>query len=202
MAVLVCNLERRRITIHLVGAEKEADLLPLFEALLPFFPRAQLCIHMIGPNISPDIAPNHRAMLLKSISNDNSIFISLNRDIYGPQHYDASAFKLPDEFPEQMLKDQNFGQDPPDLIIALNAGLLHHEEWAGALRFLASAEATIYCTEPLEQMAVAVGMNAHMVGGRLMAPIQPNPFKQPIFDYKTNVNIPAWSNAFLFAFGN
>ena len=194
--------ERRQLTIHLLGPEKEADLLPLFECLLPFFPKWEICIHMIGPQISNDIPAHNRAMLLKSQSNDNSLFISLNPGNYTPQHHDASLFKLPDEFPKDLLKGQNFGQGKPDLVIALNANLLGYPDWAPTLKFLCDAKQTVYITDRMEQMAHAVTANIHMVGGKMVVPVQANPFRQPVFDFKKDVNLPGWSNGFLFAVGN
>ncbi|KAI8911062.1 hypothetical protein EDD86DRAFT_204302 [Gorgonomyces haynaldii] len=193
--------ERRQITIHLLGPEKEADLLPLFEALLPFFPKTDLCIHMVGPNIAQDIPPQNRAMLLKSTANDSSIFISINPGIYSPEHHSAAAFKLPAEFPKELLVGQNFGQEKPDLVIAMNAALLQYQEWAPTLKFMIEQDATLYVTERMENMAHGVASNIHMLGGKLTVPVEANPFKQPVLDFKKDVNLPGWSNGFLFALG-
>jgi hypothetical protein len=185
----------------LIGVEKEADLAPLFECLLPFFPKCSLCIHMIGASMSDKIPQDKRALLMKSASNDSTVFISLNQGVYAPTHYDATQFKLPDNFPKEMLKEQNFGQDKPDLVIALNAGLLQHNEWAPTLKFLAEQDGLLYVTERMEQGGVAAAQNMHMIGGAVRGLVEPNPFRQPTLDFKKDVNIPGWSNGYVFVFG-
>ena len=111
--------EKRKITIHLLGAEKEADLLPLFECLLPLIPKTDIAIHMIGNAISQDIPPQQRAMCIRSISAESSIFMSITPSLYQPQHLDGTAFALPDNVPEEVLASQNFGTGAPDLIIEI-----------------------------------------------------------------------------------
>lgn len=115
------------MTIHLIGVEKEADLASLFECLLPFLPKTLLCIHMIGLGISETLPQDKRAILLASKSNDSSLFISINHGQYSPAHNDASAFKLPPDFPKELSDTQNFGQEQPDFVIALNANLIGHQ---------------------------------------------------------------------------
>ncbi|KAJ3276599.1 hypothetical protein HDV01_004132 [Terramyces sp. JEL0728] len=194
--------ERRRITIHLVGVEKEADLLPLFECLLPFYPKTDIAIHMIGNKICADIPPQQRAMMIKSQSNDSSIFISLNPTFYAPQHLDASAFQLPPEVPKEVLKQQNFGTDKPDLIICLNAGLVTQQEWGPFLQMVCKSDRKLLVTERVETLCNAALVNIPKIGGKAGVQTHPNPFRQPLYDYKKDVNLPGWSNGFIFGIGD
>ncbi|KAJ3324095.1 hypothetical protein HDV06_000636 [Boothiomyces sp. JEL0866] len=196
------NLERRRITIHLVGVEKEADLLPLFECLLPFYPKTDIAIHMIGNKICADIPPQQRAMMIKSQSNDSSIFISLNPTFYAPQHLDASAFQLPPEVPKEVLKQQNFGTDKPDLIICLNAGLVTQQEWGPFLQMVCKSDRKLLVTERVETLCNAALINIPKIGGKPGVQTHPNPFRQPLYDFKKDVNLPGWSNGFIFGIGD
>ncbi len=198
---MITFLERRRITIHLIGAEKEADLLALFECLLPFFPKTDIAIHMIGNNISPEIPPQQRAMAIRSVANDSSIFMSLSTSLYQPQHLDGSAFQLPPDIPQEILDSQNFGTGPPDLIIALNAALIIHQEWAPALQMIANSGKKFVITERMEQLCNAAIANLPRLNVKVSVPTYPNPFKQPIFDFSKDVNLPGWSNGFVMGIG-
>ena len=186
----------------MVGAEKEADMMALFEVLLPLFPKTDLAIHMIGNNISKDIPPQLRAMMIKSVSNDSSLFMSATTDIYQEQHLDASAFQLPDSVPAEVLAQQNFGNSKPDLIICLNASLIIHQEWAQSIAMIGQSGAKLLITERLEQLCNAAEMNLPRLGTKLSVAAHSNPFRQPLFDFKKDVNLPGWSNGFIMGIGN
>ncbi|KAJ3000030.1 hypothetical protein HDV02_000982 [Globomyces sp. JEL0801] len=194
--------ERRRITIHLIGVEREADLLPLFEILLAFLPKTDLCIHMIGPNISGAIPPELRAMILRSVANDSTLFISLNSVPYQAEHISGQAFQLPDSVPAEVKASQNFGESPPDLIIALNAELVAHQEWAETAAAIIQSQRKFVMTERIEQLCSATCANISRVGGKVTLPPHCNPFRQPVYEFKKDVNLPGWSNAYLLGLGN
>jgi hypothetical protein len=181
----------------LVGVEKEADLFPLFEILLPFFPKTDVCIHMIGNNISKDIPPQQRAMMLQSAANDSSVFITLTTSIYAPQHLDASAFQMPGDVPPEILEKHNFGTSDPDLIICLNASLVVFPEWGQFLAMVVKSGRKLLVTEHMEQLCTAAEMNLPRLGSTLSVAAQPNPFRQPLFDFKKDVNLPGFSNGFI-----
>jgi hypothetical protein len=195
------GIPSRRITIHLVGAEKEADLLPLFEVLLPFFPNTSLCIHMIGPAISPSLPPEQRAILIQSKALNSSIFVSVSTSLYTQHHIDGDAFQLPPNLPEELKKAQNFGTGPPDLIIAMNAALVVHQEWAECIQIIAKSGKKFLITERMEQMCNAIAVNLPKIGVNLAFDAQPNPFKMPVFEFKKDVNLPGWSNGFIVGIG-
>ena len=194
--------EKRKITIHLLGAEKEADLLPLFECLLPLIPKTDIAIHMIGNAISQDIPPQQRAMCIRSISAESSIFMSITPSLYQPQHLDGTAFALPDNVPEEVLASQNFGTGAPDLIIAMNAGLIMHQEWGPALQMIAASNKKFLVTERLEQFCIAAISNLPRLGAKLKFDTEPNPFRQPLYEFNKDVNLPSFSNGFMFGMGD
>jgi hypothetical protein len=191
------NTERRRITVHLVGVEKEADLIPLFEVLLPLIPNTDLCIHMIGNNVSKDIPPQQRAMMIQSAGNKSSVFVTLTTSFYTPQHLDATAFQVPGNVPPEVLAQHNFGTDKPDLVIALNASLVVHQEWGQVVAMVAQSKTKMLITERVEQLCNAAEMNLPRLGTQLTVATHPNPFRQPLYDFKKDVNLPGWSNGFI-----
>ncbi|KAJ3371790.1 hypothetical protein HDU91_004935 [Kappamyces sp. JEL0680] len=194
--------QKRRITVHLVGAEKEADLLPLFECLLPFFPKTDLAIHMIGNNISPDIPPQQRAMAIRSVANESSIFVSVTTSLYQPQHLDGSAFQLPDNIPAEIKASQNFGDCPPDLVIAMNAALVVHGEWAPVLAMIGKSGTKFLATERMEQLCNSAKANMPRLNTSVTVDTHPNPFRQPLYEFKKDVNLPGWSNGYIIGIGS
>jgi hypothetical protein len=147
---------------------------------------------MIGNNISSDIPPQQRAMMIRSTGNDSSIFVTISTSIYLPQHLDASAFQVPPEAPAG-----HFGTNPPDLIICMNASLVVYPEWGQALAMIAQSGRKLLITERMEQLCNAAEINLPRLNTKLSVPAHPNPFRQPLFDFKKDVNLPGWSNGFI-----
>ena len=185
----------------MVGVEKEADMFPVFECMLALFPKTDICIHMVGAQVSPKIPMEQSSVLIKSVANESSILITLTAGVYGPQHIDGSTFQLPPEMPEEMKKELNYGQGKPDAVISLNAALVAHEEWGAILSCVANNDVPFFVTEQVEQMYRAAESALSNLGLRTTVEFQPNPFKQPIYQFKRNINLPSWSNAFIFGIG-
>lgn len=183
----------------MIGAEKEADMLPLFECLLPLLPKTDIAIHMIGNAIARDIPAPQRAMAIRSVQNESTLFMSVTSGLYQPQHIDGTAYKLPDDIPEEVLNSQNFGSGRPDLIIAMNAQLVVHGEWYPAMQMIVKSRIKFLVTERMEQLCNAVESNLPRLGAVMSEKTKPNPFKQPLYEFKKDVNIPGWSNGFYFA---
>ena len=193
--------KKRKLTIHLVGVEKEADMFPLFECMLALFPKTDICIHMVGLSVSTKIPMEQSSVLIRSAANESSILITLTAAMYGPQHIDGTAFQLPPEMPEEMKNEMNFGQGKPDILIALNASLVAQDEWGSILTCLADTDVKFLVTEQIEQMCLAAISVLPSVGLKSIIDIQPNPFRQPLYGFKKDINLPSWSNAFIFGIG-
>lgn len=187
------------MTIHIIGAEKECDLLPLFECLLPFFPKCHICIHMIGPEVSKHIEPAQRAIMLKSVSNDSTIFVTVQNGLYSPDHFSGVAFKLPKDFPTEMSNNNNFGQTAPDVVIAMNAALMAYPEWAQSLRTITEGGGELYVTDRMESTCYQTVHSLGMINSHSNVTIQTNPFRQPMIDFKKDVNLVGFSNGFIYS---
>ncbi|KAI8929243.1 hypothetical protein BC831DRAFT_444498 [Entophlyctis helioformis] len=190
----------REVTVHMAGVEMEADSLGIFECLLPLIPGVHLAIHMIGPAVSPNIAAEHRSLAIRSNACASSIFVSMSTDHYHEKYILGEGFPLPDGMPEQMLQAFNFGPGKPDLVLILNGGVLQHESWRPTIQALIQHKQKVVFTEQLEQMAEVMDetLTVHL-GTSLSTKATPNPFRQPVFLFKRDVNLPCWNNAFYFA---
>jgi hypothetical protein len=184
--------QRRVITIHLVGAETEADILPTFEILLGLLPeKTDLAIHMIGNNISIRLAEAHRKILVHSPEMDSNLLITLNTGLYNRDYYSGDAFKK--SFPGGIP----FGKAKPTVVMALNANLVGQETWIEAIKIMIEMKQKMLFTEPMEQGVLAVARNLPMLGGRLTLDYIANPFRAPCYIWKKDTNLPGWSNAFI-----
>jgi hypothetical protein len=182
--------------VHLLGAEVEADYMPAFELLVGLLPsKTRLAIHMIGPEISPRLEPSHRGMYFVSPERGTEVLLSLTSSVYTPEHYSGSV----------MTKESGgslpFGKGTPDVVIILNGNLLGHESWVESIKLLVDEGQKTLVTEPMEQGIEAIARNLPALGAQLSIEPTPNPFKQPVYQYKKDTNLPGWSNAFISGFG-
>ncbi|KAI9339394.1 hypothetical protein BDR26DRAFT_1007923 [Obelidium mucronatum] len=178
---------RRQLTIHMLGPEREADLIHIFSYLLPLLPNTDIIIHMVGPTVSKRLRPDHTAYEFKS--GTSTLNVTLTSAEYGLVHYDASYFGA------QNKKTQ--GTSPPDLVIILNGGVFQYQTFAPTIKLLMDKGAKILFTEPIETSAVVMGKQFEAMKWVMTLPVSVNPFRQPVFQWKKEVNLPGWSNGFI-----
>jgi hypothetical protein len=185
---------RKAITLHYLGVEAECEFLAVFEILLALLPpKTDLAIHMIGPSVSTAIPPKYRYFAYKSAETDSNLVLTLTTSLYTEALY--SGQNISRDFPKL-----NFGKGTPTAVIILNGLLLGYETWIQSIQMMISKKAKIFCTEGMEQNAASVGRNLVNLKHGLRVPVAPNPFRQPVFQFKKDANLPAWSNGFLFGF--
>ncbi|KAI8998324.1 hypothetical protein BC832DRAFT_594934 [Gaertneriomyces semiglobifer] len=178
---------RRQLTIHLAGAEKEADLCALFEVLLAFLPKTDIAVHMVSPNLS-DRVESH--FLTRGVSNEtaqSTILITMRKGIYGPQHLSGELYRnegLP------------FGTGKPDMVVAMNANLMM-AQWGPTMQMLIANKQKTFITESMEHSVDVLMAQLKQVGIEV-TPLEVNPFRQPCFQWQKDTNLPGWSNAFIF----
>ena len=177
-------------------------MFPLFECMLALFPKTDICIHMVGTSVSPNIPMEQSSVLIRSAGNESSILLTLTAGLYGAQHIEGTAFQLPPDMPEEMKNELNFGQGKPDILIALNAGLVAHDEWGAILSCIGKSGVKFLVTEQIEQMCLAATSILPDIGLKTIVETQPNPFRQPVYGFKKDINLPTWSNAFIFGIGS
>ena len=220
--LIINSLGRRQLTIHLLGPEREADLVHIYSYLLPLIPNTDLILHMIGPNVSKRLQPSHQSYFFtnrdqkqsttSADSDDNkenmnqdkysTIFISLRSEEYGPAHNDGSVYFG--------LESSKRGKSPPDLVVIHNAGVFQYPSWFPTLQLLAQKGQPTLLTEPIEtgvevmekNFVAAVKLKREDVRMKETGDdVEVNPFRGPIFQWKKEVNLPGWSNAFVTGFG-
>ncbi|KAJ3352740.1 hypothetical protein HDU83_007688 [Entophlyctis luteolus] len=178
---------RRQLTVHMLGTERECDLVHIFSYLLPLLPNTDIIIHMVGPVISKRLRADHTSYEFKS--GTSTLAITLTSAEYNLVHYDASFFNAANK--------KTAGTTPPDLVLILNGGVFQYQTFAPTVKLLMDKRARIVFTEPIETSAVIMGKQFESMRWSLSVPIAVNPFRQPVFQWKNEVNLPGWSNGFI-----
>jgi hypothetical protein len=132
-------------------------------------------------------------MHFKKKKNESQVLVSLVHSLYTEECYSGKILEK-----EAMMLP--FGKTKPDLVFIPNGNLLAHETWIASIKLLIDKQQKTMITEPLEQGVEAIGMNLPALGGKLSLSATPNPFRQPIFQFKKDTNLPGWSNGFICGF--
>ncbi len=177
------------IEVHLPGAEKECDLVFLFEVLLAFLPAGvDLTIRMVGPSVSPNLKDDQRLYKFEDKDRKSKLTIHLVTGHYEKQHYSGEVFASE--------KDGNVNK-PPSAVFMLNPALLAHETWVPTIQFLMEAKAKIVITDVMEPNIELLRVNMMRIGFKMTEPHQVNPFRGPLHRWTPDCNFPGFSNGFI-----
>lgn len=96
--------------------------------------------------------------------------------------------------------DPNFdcGTGPPDMVVALNAGLYAYESWRSVVNYLYYNKGVVGVFSDYNEYS---GVNcAALGGGKSRESLSMNPFRQPRAMPVYSMNLPQFSNGFLYVF--
>jgi hypothetical protein len=96
--------------------------------------------------------------------------------------------------------DPNFdcGSGPPDMIMALNAGLYAYDSWRNVVTYLYHHQGVVGVFTDYNEYS---GVNcAALGGGKCRESLCVNPFRQPRAMPVYSMNLPQFSNGFLYVF--
>ena len=124
---------------------------------------------------------------------------------------DSGKFALKIEFPNLIIGavsgtyggdtlDPNFdcGTGPPDMVVALNAGLYAYESWRSVINYLYYNKGVVGVFSDYNEYS---GVNCAALGGaRSRNSLRMNPFRQPRAMPVYSMNLPQFSNGFLYVF--
>ena len=189
---------RQILHIHYLGPHRELDQLPVFAELLALLPLVEIHIDFVGPAVPEsrdgeglvfstfagcadlDCTCKKRDSVLNT-----SVTMTLWRGLYHDRH------------PE-------LGKTPPDLIFAANAGIAAFPSWHPSIELIESLNVPALFTDYCEEAAVLGVQTIQYVTQRnhpgLAFPVQVNPFRQPLSLSKKDLDLPTFSNAFIFGF--
>ncbi|KAJ1534651.1 hypothetical protein HK096_003607, partial [Nowakowskiella sp. JEL0078] len=173
----------RKITIHMISCTYEADLVHLFEILVPLFPNTDLTIHMFGQRISPNLTPT--VYKFSNVEISSTLKITLRQGTYLEPQMNGEGEHLEGKF--------------PDSVICLNAPVNGPQSNMVPWKILVESPVRSLVTVSMESSALFLeSMLLRNTGGRFTFGVRPtvNPFRQPCFEFQQDVNLPAWSNGF------
>mgnify|MGYP003334126460 CR=1 FL=1 len=96
--------------------------------------------------------------------------------------------------------DPNFdcGSGPPDMVIAMNAGLYAYESWRSVVEYLHANTGVVGVFSDYNEYS---GTNcAALAGAASRDSLRINPFRQPMAMPVYSMNLPQFSNGFLYVF--
>ena len=165
----------RDVTVHVLGAEKELHLMPTFGELAVVRPE-RFSIELVGP-VGCDL-PDGPVRVHERVT------VRAHRGLYHSDDVQAAL------------------EAPPDLVVALNAGLaVPNYEWAPTLRRLAGGPAPFFFTDYSEYSAEKGVARAREHGfGAPSVGVDLNPFRAPLLQPRVMggaVGFPWLSNGFV-----
>jgi hypothetical protein len=98
--------------------------------------------------------------------------------------------------------DPNFdcGTGPPDMVVGLNAGLFAYKSWRSVVEYLNSNKGVTGVFTDYNEYS---GMNCASLGGsEARETLAMNPFRQPHAMPVFSMNLPQFSNGFIYAFNH
>lgn len=189
---------RQALHIHYLGPERELDQIPACAELLALLPSVEILIDFVGPAV-PESRDGESLVFStfaccadvectckrRNSVPEGSVTTRLWRGLYHDRH------------PE-------LGRKPPDLIFAANAGIAAFPSWHPSIGLIESLDVPALFTDYCEEAAVLAAQTIQFVTQRnhpkLAFPVQVNPFRQPLSPGNTDLDLPTFSNAFIFGF--
>ena len=186
--VTVARMLKRPLRVHIVGAEKEINFLDLFQELKFLFP-ADLSLELVFI-VREDMLPNN--CRTSSISADRQFSMRIDFDslVIGIVTGTYGGASLNPNF--------DCGTGPPDMVIGLNAGLFAYESWRSVVKYLYEHRGVVGVFSDYNEYS---GTNCASLGGASSRQsLCVNPFRQPRCMPVYSMNLPQFSNGFLYTF--
>lgn len=111
---------------------------------------------------------------------------------------DLTVFLVSGTYGDSLDPRFDCGTGPPDMLLALNAGLYAYESWRSVVTFLYDNPGIVGVFSDYNEYS---GVNcAAMGGGKSRRSLQINPFRQPLSLPVYSMNLPQFSNGFIYVF--
>jgi hypothetical protein len=186
--VTVARMLKRPLRIHVVGAEKEINFLDLFQELSFLLPQD---VHLeLVFVVRDDMLPAKCQTISTPADRQFSMRIEFDSMEIGVVTGTYGGTGL----------DPNFdcGTGPPDMVIGLNAGLYAYESWRSVVTYLYEHSGVVGVFSDYNEYS---GANCAALGGaRSRQSLRMNPFRQPRCMPVYSMNLPQFSNGFLYIF--
>jgi hypothetical protein len=191
------QIQHRPLRIHIVGVEKELNLIDLYKEvsfLLPSDFHIEL-VFCIRDDMIPSSVAAQREHTASSTQSG-----SLKKTIYTAQLTETLRVVVTcGIYGDATSLHPNFdcGSGPPDIIVAYNAGLYAYESWRSVISYLYTHRNVLgIFTDYNEHSAVQC---ANILGGHACRnTVRMNPFRQPRAMPVYSMNLPQFGNGFIY----
>eukprot|EP00249_Psilotum_nudum_P003001 c16327_g1_i1 orf=385-1572(+) len=198
------------LRIHYLGPERELDQLATFAELHALLPMVQIQIDFIGPAIPSsrngeviilkDYMPCSDAVCQCKIKNTNAENVGDDHVLEAKQSNIGFPIYLKlwkglyHDLYSQLVKDSL-----PHLIFAPNAGIAASSSWLPTIELISTTEIPMIITDFCEEAAfLAVQCISSALALPITYPVQVNPFRQPTVPPEKILEVPTYSNCFIF----
>lgn len=185
--VTVAKMLDRPVRLHLVGIEKELNFIDFFREigfLLPNEVRIEMS-WIIREDMFPEAYNNSREgsnSTMLSLQLTNNLKLSIIGGTYG----------------ESLDPNFDITGGAPDMVIGLNAGLYAYESWRHVVSYLDRNPNVIGVFTDYNEHS---GVNCASLGGdKARQSLHMNPFRQPRAMPVNCMNLPQFSNGFMYVF--
>ncbi len=178
----VAKMLDKPLKIHVVGVEKELNFVDWFKEVGFLLPE-EFMIEMTWV-VRKDMIPQLSQSTSKSMQLSTNMKLSILGGTYGDS------------------LDPNFdiSGGPPDMIIGMNAGLYAYESWRYVVSYLHNHPNVVGVFTDYNEHS---GMNcASLGGGKARRSLEINPFRQPRAMPVYCMNLPQFSNGFIYVFNH
>jgi hypothetical protein len=180
--------------VHYLGPERELGQLPVFAELLALLPAVEISIEFIGPAV-PEARDGESFLFSTFACCGDGECACKKRDAVSKGSVTARLWRglYHERYPEMG------SSRPPDLIFAANAGVAAFPSWHRTIQLIESLDVPALFTDYCEEAAVLAVETITRGSHRSLAfPVQVNPFRQPLSPSHKDLDLPTFSNAFIF----
>jgi len=186
--ITVAKMLHRQLRVHLIGIEKELNFIDLFKEvgfLLPLDLKVELVFiardDMFPTSCKHDSSEEKQRRKIQLTSN---LTIYVECGIYN----------------ESIDPNFDCGTGPPDMLIGLNAGLFAYKSWRSVIEYLNTNKGVTGVFTDYNEYS---GVNCASLGGATTrGTLAMNPFRQPHAMPVYSMNLPQFSNGFMYAFNH
>ena len=201
--VTVARMLKRPLRIHVVGTEKELNFLDLFSELGYLLPE-DLQVELVFV-AREDMIPKNCRNTKANESGDNSQFLlrvemtpNLTVGVVGGTYGQTSTRDVSSTSATCLDPNFDVGSGPPDMVVALNAGLYAYESWRSVVNYLYHHKGVVGVFTDYNEYS---GVHCAGLGGAASREsLCLNPFRQPLAMPVYSMNLPQFSNGFFYVF--
>eukprot|EP00249_Psilotum_nudum_P022283 c28454_g1_i1 orf=312-2213(+) len=161
----------REVVVHYLGPEGELDWLPAFSELGNLLSgSSNLHIMMIGPEVPSSLSRSATSL----------------------------GERLKVTFVKGLYQEEANSLPSPQVVVAFNSGLETYTSWMGALEVIKAQAVSAFFTDNTETCCANAKQVLRATGLHISYPVTPNPFRSPVRKQMPSVNLPGFSNGFVF----